>query len=142
MHTDRVLEVAAAIRKAPPEAFDMRFYYDYQGRWNPESGLPANDPEIDANTTIVTGGLGQCGTVGCIAGWAVSIFHEEAREIIDEDIVIGVDWEYLGSEILGLTDDEAHRLFMGHWFPGGMSHITNEDAAAYLEHIAANPHEV
>jgi hypothetical protein len=138
MHTDRVLEVAAAIRKAPPEAFDMRFYYDYAGRWT-EDGTPVEGFEADANKDIVKGGLGSCGTAGCIAGWAVSIFHEEAHEILDADVTIGDDWEYLGMEILGLTVSQAHDLFMGNWFHGPMAAITNINAADYLEWLVQNP---
>jgi len=139
MFTDRIREVAAAIRKAPPEAFDMRFYYEYADRWD-DDGRFVNGRELTLLTRIVTGGLGPCGTIGCIAGWAVSIFHEEAREILDADVTIGDDWEYLGAEILGLDESQAYDLFMGRWHHGAMASITNLQAADYLEQLADNPY--
>lgn len=140
--TDRALAVANAIRNALPGSFDMRFYYATHGELvNPDEPddvlleyLEERDA-IDPDTPIVTGGLGPCGTVGCIAGWTVSLFHDALLEQTGHDHTFGDDWEMNATELLGLTEDEAYSLFMGRWFFGGMSSITRTDAADQLEYL-------
>ena len=124
-NTERALAVAAAIRNAPPASFDMRYYYDIH-----VVGVAPTEP-------IVTGGLGPCGTVGCIAGWTVSLFHDELDET-DNPVIVACDWEDLAADLLGLDDDQAHVLFHGHWFVGGLGDITQADAADELEYLVAH----
>lgn len=137
-NTERALAVANAIRNAPAHSFDMRFYYDVRVPINPDEPDDAlldyeYPTELDSETPIKTGGLGECGTVGCIAGWTVSMFHD-VLVANGEEFVFGDDWEMAAAELLGLDESEAHSLFMGRWYNGGMSEITRTDAAAQLEY--------
>lgn len=140
-NTERALAVANAIRNAPPAAFDMRFYYDVRGEMvdpdEPDDALVEYLGEagtLDPDTPIVTGGLGPCGTVGCIAGWTVSLFHDELVKD-GQEFFFGDDWEMAAAVLLGIDDDQANSLFMGRWFFGGMAQITNTDAANQLEYL-------
>ncbi len=50
-----------------------------------------------------------CGTVGCVAGWAVALF--DARRLFDTD---DCSIEYQAKEILDLDWKEANKLFLYH----------------------------
>ena len=53
---------------------------------------------------------GKCGTVGCIAGWAVDLFHDDPENVDNLDV------EDEAKRLLGLSDREAYDLFLaGDW---------------------------
>jgi hypothetical protein len=73
----------------------------------------------------------ECGTAGCIAGWACMIKLKQAR----------LDWDVpaKGQTILGLDDDQAERLFFVHDWPEKMreEYISNmNDSPGSLENRA------
>lgn len=59
-----------------------------------------------------------CGTVGCIAGWAVQIHMEENKSPLDvEDYQNYPDFENEGQKILGLTYQQRRGLFFQENWP-------------------------
>jgi hypothetical protein len=70
-----------------------------------------------------------CGTVACIGGWTMVAFGKLTPENILED---GVD-EVEAAKLLGLTEDEAYRLF----FPTGKGwNATPSEAAEVIREFA------
>ena len=112
MNKEKILEVAAAIRKGDERlGFNMIDFYTLAG-WS--------KPDMSGN---------QCGTVACIAGWAV--FLEDGPEAL----ALGRNIERRAAKILGLPEDHADRLFSpdhtDRW-----SSITPDHAASVLEEFA------
>lgn len=58
----------------------------------------------------------ECGTVGCLAGWAVALYPNEKlmKSKIDDIGFIGE-----GAKILGMTEHDAHALFIAGRADGG-----------------------
>lgn len=70
-----------------------------------------------------------CGTVACVAGWAL---HKYASPVAYE--IFG--WMETAAKSLGLTERQAHRLFMGQFAPEThMVDITPGEAAAEMRRM-------
>ena len=89
-----VLRRVADRIETTPEQYDQQEWFAYEGAYEaPDRGEP----------------LTECGSVACIAGWAV---HETTG-------VAPEKWERAGAEALGLTRREAALLFYEGWLPAG-----------------------
>ena len=85
-----------------------------------------------------------CGTCGCIAGFAVAIFDNDMWSDYLRDDSTG-DIEGKAAEILGLTEDEADGLFVGEGYlaerlwpnKGGWSFAAPDQAADALLSLPA-----
>ena len=90
------------------------------------------------------GEINDCGTAGCIAGYAVAIFDNDMWCDYLRDDEIG-DVEAKAAEILGLTADEADGLFVGEGYlaerlwpnKGGWSFAAPDQAADALLSLPA-----
>ena len=69
-----------------------------------------------------------CGTVGCIAGWATLLAHPNAP--VEELSKLST-----ARRLLGISYEEASRLFYGHWSNKPRSKITIQDAITHLQHL-------
>lgn len=116
-NAERLRKVADII-EANPEHFDMQFWVAQDGRIEYCSNRQAT--RLAMETNIVS-----CGTTACLAGWAVHLWGAEA----DPDRCIIAN----GASILGLSDDDATRLFMS----GNHNCRTAADAAEHLRNLAA-----
>lgn len=94
MNVELLLEVKKTIL-AEPKRLNMRKWLDVvrSGKGNPS-----------------------CGTVACIAGWAMVLssprrksFKKTANTVIDEQSFLGMEID--AQEKLGITDSQAQRLF-------------------------------
>lgn len=69
-----------------------------------------------------------CGTVACIAGWALAL--NGGYEKSDS-------WEEFSAHWLGLSRDKAHSLFFGRWSRKGLNDITRQEAIDELNRLIA-----
>lgn len=76
----------------------------------------------------------KCGTVGCIAGWATSLFSPMPPNEFDPDE--DPDTEREARFVLGLDCGEADHLFQGAWSPNNGIYATAAEAVAYLRKLA------
>lgn len=81
-------------------------------------------PEVDE-------GGRRCGTSGCIAGWTVAVYAPEVWAS-ESDVRI----ENTARELLGLTNEDAKRLFYASWGLMDVDGITAEEAARTLANYA------
>lgn len=115
MNRERVLAVADRMEKAPDSQFDM-------GDWirTPTQSIYALN-----NWQPVPTPDRHCGTAGCIAGWVIFTFPEEAEAIaVRERGTVHVS--DVAQEILGMFSNEARSLFNGYWHPGPNGEVIAE----------------
>lgn len=127
-NTTRLNELADLIEKAQ--------HFDRDDDLNP---APPSD-ELYFNMAVVREqDSTECGTVCCIAGWAIDLYGDPAhfkkltRGLETHDITVA-------SELLGIDRDTGFRLFFGNWDEVEgieMSNITPTQAAAQLRKLAA-----
>lgn len=115
MNKQRLAELADVIEKAPDKWFDMDRWIQTEefGAYNFPRGAPIEF---------------KCGTVACIAGWAVIHFDKklpEEKSIADR-----------AQDILGLGNNETRSLFMGHWSDKDTDAISKAEAVARLRELA------
>lgn len=96
MNKGRILELADVIEAA--DRFDMRWFVAPADR--PPEGVTMMWT-IDHTSSVAT----DCGTVGCVAGWAISLFCE----LLHAD---SCDWMWLAGDVLELSERKARRLFL------------------------------
>jgi hypothetical protein len=74
----------------------------------------------------------ECGTCGCIAGWAVKLFGDPNERVIDHAPV--------AAKLLGLDQITAEELFYAKFRPQGMplDRVTPAMAAAELRRLACS----
>ena len=59
------------------------------------------------NTVGEVRDVGTCGTVGCVAGWAVALHYADKKRVLDSNELLGD----AGSRLLRLSWDDAEWLF-------------------------------
>jgi hypothetical protein len=129
-HPERLLAVADAIEKAPDRQFDMA---SWMMTWAGGPIERVNGPEDIPDPS--------CGTAACMAGWTLWVFPEETKAILDDPDRSGYI-DRVAQEILGLSSNDAYRLFRGLWHPDvrcgyGLRNITKDEAVAELRRLAA-----
>lgn len=94
--------------KVPTLRKELEFITTNRKAWNQETWLQASK-------------ISECGTVGCLAGNAIS--HSSIFKVpilVDENIALPIristgkpimSWEDAGAEVLGLSRHEASRMF-------------------------------
>lgn len=83
-------------------------------------------------------GTFKCGTAGCICGWALQVYDPgRIGEIMDNPGPFdrAQEWVEAGAEVLGISVDQGHVLFMPEDYI--MDYVTAHDAAQALRHLAA-----
>jgi hypothetical protein len=136
MHIEKIITVADRIDKAPDDQFDMnQWIREPDSAWGVETLYPGDQiPEL------------RCGTAGCIAGWTIFAFPEEAVKARDQLLADrygtpeeddGVDIDNVARVILGIPWSVAVPLFFGTWSAKDIRHINKADAVACLRHLAA-----
>lgn len=121
MDTVRMLELASFIENLNPKRFAMSYWAVED---NPEKGILDIDPKaLDPH---------KCGTMGCIAGWAVFLFAPRpAMAVRDYDIDVMRE----ATELLNLGRKEAQQLFLqSSWDVDEI--VTRKMAAAKLRTMA------
>lgn len=123
MNVENILKVADAIEQhsIPNLGFNMALWYAPAGR---------NYPDNSGRN---------CGTVACIAGWAYSVARGLSLAATNVDTA-AYDAGVKAKQFLGLTEEEASRLFMPH-IDGedhdvGRCGVKPERAIAVLRHLA------
>jgi len=58
----------------------------------------------------------RCGTVGCIAGWAVMLTTPGVRKSVKSGMN-NFNWSFLGKRALRIGDKRAHALFHSEYWP-------------------------
>lgn len=101
MHVHRMLALAAYIETLPKRKFDMTNYLTW------DHDKLHNNVWLMARNTHLVEKFEECGTAGCIAGWATVLAGQMSGTFHDT-----------AAEWLGLTEEQSEELFMGHW-PGG-----------------------
>lgn len=109
MNTERILELATVIESLPHVSPDER----------------ATEVPLDSFNMEKW----HCGSVGCIAGWAVKLFGGEIP-----------DPALSGQQALGLRGDIADDLFTPAYGYGDYHKITPRDAAKVLRKLAETGH--
>lgn len=120
MHIKRINKLADTIEAGHPEVgFNMRTYGNRSGDYTDRSGRG-------------------CGTVACVAGWAIALFSLNGRgQAVKEQRVGSAGWKgafFTASDLLGLDDMTASALFQPEtvaWYK-----ITPAIAAKTLRHLA------
>lgn len=102
--------------------------------------ITAHPEEWDQAVWMRQSGRTECGTAGCVAGWAVTfaghtldfesavIFWGEAQYLDD-----GREIEQAAQDELGLTDDQADRLFAEHNALTDLWEMANEYTGGEIE---------
>jgi len=79
-----------------------------------------------------------CDTVGCIAGWAVSLFGESTFDETTRYMTI----DDRAKELLGLSRIEANELFDSHADRPGLHDITPKQAAQAVRNLLAGKQDI
>lgn len=110
MNSEKILQLAAHIEQLDPSRFDMDLFgYSEDGRRLEKAG------ELIHN----------CGTCGCIAGWANALFAPDEEP----------DNELMAGEVLGLNSYDYSRLFFPRDLNVPWDVITPAQAAAVLRNL-------
>jgi hypothetical protein len=116
VHKRRLLKLAQALESPAAERhFDMANWFEHTGLHS----LPGNMPVGKA--------IQDCGTVACIAGWAVAV-HEPKLKLCDAPV--GAVFER-AKKLLGLDELVAKYLFL----PASAPHVDEN----FLNVYGANP---
>jgi hypothetical protein len=90
-----------------------------------------------------------CGTVGCVAGWAVTVLDSDGKRHTTPLSASALSVAYnsvvwqRGRDRLGLTEEQADWLFLGRWHKSSRTDgvkiglITPAEAVAELRRLAA-----
>jgi hypothetical protein len=127
MNVDNILKLAEVLESDAAAAhFNMGEWFHHDG----DHALPLGVTVAEA--------IQDCGTVACIAGWAVVAFHS-AEELRD----VNFDLAAIAANDLGLSSYRAMEIFT----PGSAPHVvecdlpvyhaTPKQAAKLLRHLAA-----
>ena len=111
-------DLADFIEQVPADNFDMSNWLSKQDEDHDRIFKPVQEEFA-------------CGTVACIAGWTVAGSALFAGKQFSSSYV-----PQLARELLGLTEDEARKLFVPNWSKYNWYQITNNDAAIVLRSFA------
>lgn len=102
MNKERMLELAELLKNIPEKKFTME-------RWlnHPDNSKDQYGNYIESSDSFLYEPL-NCGTTGCIAGWAVMLENEFKPVSLLKD---GLNIQERASAWLGLTEDESSNLF-------------------------------
>lgn len=120
MNVDNLRAVANLIE------LEDRFYY---GMWTTGVSPDAKGRELIESTEQ----LNECGTTGCVAGWAAHLALREGFKCDATDI------EDFAARYLGLNEVEASRLFFAHHIVdvgGNWLETTAVEIAKFLRQVA------
>jgi hypothetical protein len=92
-------------------------------RLNMETWLDKFESQAEYDEELTNSGLPPCGTVGCIAGWAVSL-----SELPGHHGNFGTE----AAELIG--DDEAHNLFFEVYWPSDLKERLAEGDVGSMEY--------
>jgi hypothetical protein len=121
MNKERILLLAHMIEKSIAPVAQPDLHFNMGAFCSPVAGYLWDDPEADY--------IPECGTIGCIAGWACLAFGETSHN--PHHPGIGSVW---AGSLLDLGVGEAHRLF---YPPDDVKYeeVTPTQAAIVLRHL-------
>lgn len=137
MNKERMLQLADFIETVPEESFNMDCFFS-GGSVRDLPPLPGQMPH-------------DCGTAACVAGYALMLFGTPDEINAVRRTAFAIDGGGRGladlqgkivtttdtaQTILGLTREESHRLFLGHFSSKGLTQITRADAVAEIRRMA------
>ena len=134
-----VREEVAKLSPAPAFSNKAKVTHETVLTTHPDRVLPIDT--LDMNTwhsRLPT--LGDCRTLGCIAGVTVCLYPDEAREVgarSDEETGLQPSVGEIAQEILELNDTESWALFHSDPRQPGGSAVTPEQATTAIDRLLA-----
>ena len=132
-----VRDEVAGLSPAPAFSKSAKVTHETLLTAHPDRVLPIDT--LDMNTwhsRLST--LGDCRTLGCIAGVTVCLYPEEAREIgaqTDDETGLRPSVGEIAQQILDLSDAESWTLFHSEPRRAGGSAVTPEQAATAIDRL-------
>lgn len=143
MNKERILALADRIEASSPGEFNMqdwfevnpKLLYGWWGTVGVSSRLAISYVEVDTIDLLLEK---ECGTTACVAGFAILLYPQEAKDIILSSGRYSLHVERIAAQILDLSTYRADELFRynPHYGSKDLKKVTKFEIAEHLRWLA------